>query len=128
MVALVEMDPTITLFEQMQDRGGPVVLINSFKVHPDEVDQLLSAWTADATLMRAQPGYISTQLHRGIGGSCVFLNYAVWESTEHFARAPPPSRTCFASLPLPASASNDRNALRSQGRLRRAAALERWYQ
>lgn len=87
MVALVEMDPTITLFEQMQDRGGPVVLINSFKVHPDEVDQLLSAWTADATLMRAQPGYISTQLHRGIGGSCVFLNYAVWESTEHFARA-----------------------------------------
>lgn len=87
MVTLVEMDPTITLFEQMQDRGGPVVLINSFKVRPDEVDQLLSAWTADATLMRAQPGYISTQLHRGIGGSCVFLNYAVWESTEHFARA-----------------------------------------
>jgi heme-degrading monooxygenase HmoA len=87
MVTLVEMDPTITLSEQMQDRGGPVVLINSFKVRPDEVDQLLSAWTADATLMRAQPGYISTQLHRGIGGSCVFLNYAVWESTEHFARA-----------------------------------------
>jgi hypothetical protein len=29
----------------------------------------------------------TTQLHRGIGGSCVFINYAVWESTEHFKRA-----------------------------------------
>jgi quinol monooxygenase YgiN len=87
MVNLVEMDATITLFAQMQDRGGPVVLINKFNVRPDQVDQLLAAWAADAALMRAQPGYISAQLHRGIGGSCVFLNYAVWESTEHFARA-----------------------------------------
>jgi heme-degrading monooxygenase HmoA len=87
MVKFVEMDARITLFEQMQDRLGPVVLINKFNVRPDEVDQLLAAWTADAALMRRQPGYISTQLHRGISGSCVFLNYAVWESTEHFARA-----------------------------------------
>jgi quinol monooxygenase YgiN len=87
MVNFVEMDARITLFEQMQDRGGPIVLVNKFNVRPDEVDQLLAAWATDATLMRAQPGYISTQLHRGIGGSCVFLNYAVWESTEHFKRA-----------------------------------------
>jgi quinol monooxygenase YgiN len=87
MVNFVEMDLTVTLFDQMQDRGGPVVLINKFNVRPDEVDQLLAAWTADAALMRAQPGYISAQLHRGVGGSCVFLNYAVWESAEHFARA-----------------------------------------
>src|ERR1700683_1118207 len=87
MVNFVEMDARITLFEQMQDRGGPVVLINKFNVRPDDVDQLLAAWRADAALMRAQPGYISAQLHRGIGGSCVFFNYAVWESTEHFARA-----------------------------------------
>ena len=42
---------------------------------------------ADAAVMQRQPGYISTQLHRGIGGSCVFLNYAVWESTRHFKQA-----------------------------------------
>jgi Antibiotic biosynthesis monooxygenase len=35
----------------------------------------------------ATTGFISTQLHRGIGGSRVFLNYAVWESSEHFERA-----------------------------------------
>jgi hypothetical protein len=29
----------------------------------------------------------ATQLHRGIAGSGVLLNYAVWESTEHFKRA-----------------------------------------
>jgi heme-degrading monooxygenase HmoA len=87
MLNFVEMDKSITLFDQMQDRGGPLVLINKFNVRPDEVDQLLAAWTADAALMRAQPGYISAQLHRGVAGSCVFLNYAVWESTEHFARA-----------------------------------------
>jgi hypothetical protein len=77
MVKLVEMDAKITLFEQMQDRDGPVILINKFNVRPDEVNQLLAAWASDAALMRTQPGYISTQLHRGIGGSCVFLNHAV---------------------------------------------------
>jgi heme-degrading monooxygenase HmoA len=37
--------------------------------------------------MKRQPGFISAQLHRGIGGSRVFVNYAVWESTGHFKRA-----------------------------------------
>ncbi len=34
--------------------------------------------------MKQQRGYISTQLHRGIAGSTVFLNYAIWESVAHF--------------------------------------------
>ena len=37
--------------------------------------------------MKQQPGYISTQLHRGIAGSTVFMNYAVWESVAHFREA-----------------------------------------
>ena len=37
--------------------------------------------------MKRQPGFISAQLHRGIGGSCVFMNYAVWESVAEFKRA-----------------------------------------
>jgi heme-degrading monooxygenase HmoA len=37
--------------------------------------------------MKKQPGYISTQLHRGIGGSCTFFNYAVWESVGPFRAA-----------------------------------------
>ena len=89
MVRLVEMDERTTLRDQMMSPGGvdnSIVLINTFKVAPDESDALLEAWAADAAFMKAQSGFISTQLHRGIGSS-VFLNYAVWESVESFARA-----------------------------------------
>jgi hypothetical protein len=37
--------------------------------------------------MKCQPGYISTQLHSAIGGSSMFLNYAVWETVAHFRAA-----------------------------------------
>jgi heme-degrading monooxygenase HmoA len=87
MVKFAEMDDKVTLFAQLEEQGGPVVLINKFNVDPGEVDQLIQAWAADAAVMQRLPGYISTQLHRGIGGSCVFLNYAVWESTRHFKQA-----------------------------------------
>src|SRR5262249_9444501 len=63
------------------------ILINKFNVKPEEADQLLAAWSADAAFFKRQPGFISTQLHRGVGGSSVFINYAVWESVEHFRQA-----------------------------------------
>ena len=87
MPKLVEMDEQVTLGKQMEENVSPVVLINSFNVKPEDVDQLLKAWADDAAWMKQQPGYISTQLHRGIGGSGVFVNYAVWESVEDFKRA-----------------------------------------
>jgi heme-degrading monooxygenase HmoA len=72
---------------QMEENVSNVILINKLTVKPEDVDQLLRAWTADAAYFKQQPGFISTQLHRGIGGSCVFINYAVWESTELYKRA-----------------------------------------
>jgi heme-degrading monooxygenase HmoA len=87
MPKLIEMDKNVTLFAQMEEQIGPVILINKLTADPGEVDQLLKAWAADAAFMKQQPGFISTQLHRGIGGSCVFINYAVWESVEDFKRA-----------------------------------------
>jgi heme-degrading monooxygenase HmoA len=87
MPKLMEMDGTVTFSSQMGEDVGPVILINVFNVDPSEVDQFLQAWAADAAWMKRQPGFISTQLHRGIGGSCVFSNHAVWESVEHFKRA-----------------------------------------
>jgi heme-degrading monooxygenase HmoA len=87
MPRFVEMDDKVTLYDQMQGEDGPVILINKFNVLPKEADQLLQAWTEDAAFMKLQPGYISTQLHRGIGGSGVFINYAVWESAADFKRA-----------------------------------------
>jgi len=87
MPRFVEMDERATLSSQMEENLESVILINQFTVEPDEADQLLKAWAADAAWMKQQPGFISTQLHRGIGGSRVFINYAVWESTGHFKRA-----------------------------------------
>jgi heme-degrading monooxygenase HmoA len=88
MIKLVEMDEKVTFSKQMEEKNvGPVIVINKFNVKPEEVDQLLRAWAADAEIMKQQPGFIFTQLHRGIGGSCVFVNYAVWESTEYFKQA-----------------------------------------
>jgi len=41
----------------------------------------------ESAIMKQQPGFISTQLHRAIGESPTYLNYAVWESTGHFRAA-----------------------------------------
>ena len=68
MPQLVEMDRHVTLFEQMEQRVGPVILINTFTVEPKEADRLQEALASDAAFMKRQPGFISTQLHRGIGG------------------------------------------------------------
>jgi len=87
MLQLIEMDSKVSLRRQMDLDEGPVVLINVFTVAQEDVDRLLSAWSADAAFMKTQPGFISTQLHRGIAGSCVFLNYAIWESVRHFRNA-----------------------------------------
>ena len=102
-----EMDRCVTLREQFQHDVAPIVLINTFSVSPDEADRLVEVWAADAAYFQAQPGFISTQLHRGIGGSCTFLNYAVWESVDHFRRAfsSPQFQSLLARYPASTTAS-----------------------
>jgi heme-degrading monooxygenase HmoA len=87
MPKFIEMDRTVTLADQLKDEGGAVVLVNTFVAPPEDADRLLAAWAADAAIMKRQPGFISTQLHRGVAGSGAFLNYAVWESVAHFRAA-----------------------------------------
>jgi heme-degrading monooxygenase HmoA len=101
MLQFVEMDSAVSLADQMRASGGPVVLINKFTVAEADAARLLEAWRADAGRFKAQPGFIATQLHRGIAGSNVFLNYAVWESVEDFRRAfaQPAIRAAIAEYP-----------------------------
>ena len=93
MMTFEPLDPRVPITKQLEitnqleENVSPVVLINVFKVDSDDADELLKAWEHDANWMKMQPGYISTQLHRGIAGSSVFLNYAVWESVKHFQSA-----------------------------------------
>ena len=87
MLKLVEMDDSVTLQQQLSTEAGPVTLINQFRVKPEEADQLVDAWARDAAFLKQQPGFISAQLHRGIAGSGVFINVAVWQSVAEFRRA-----------------------------------------
>ena len=84
---LREMDEKVTYREQLQDDDGPVVLINQFNLAPDDTGRFLQVWADDAALMKQQPGFISTQLHRGTAGSTTFINVAVWESARALGRA-----------------------------------------
>jgi quinol monooxygenase YgiN len=92
MIKLTEMDDNVTLAAQLEQedekegRGRSVILINKIDVKPEDVDEMLKAWAEDAAFFK-KPGFVSAQLHRGIGGSGVFINYAVWQSVELYKRA-----------------------------------------
>jgi heme-degrading monooxygenase HmoA len=101
MLQLAEMDDRVRLADQLSQEVGPVILINTFHVAPEDTDALLAAWAADAAYLKQQPGFIAAQLHRGIAGSGVFLNHAVWESVAAFrnAFADPQFQATFARYP-----------------------------
>ena len=87
MIQLRPLDTEVPIFHQLQEEQAPVILVNIFQVAEADIPALLEAWTNDANWMKKQPGYIPTQLHRGIAGSTVLMNYAVWESVAHFRAA-----------------------------------------
>ena len=87
MLQLQPLDVKVPIFRQLEADESPVVLVNIFQVHEADVPAVLEAWAVDGAWMKRQPGFISTQLHRGIGGSTVLMNYAVWESVAHFRTA-----------------------------------------
>ena len=83
MVKIIEMDDSVTLSEQFEAEVGAVILMNT----PDEVEEFLKVFADTTKVFKQQPGFISAQLHRGIAGSCTFINYVVWESVAHFRQA-----------------------------------------
>jgi heme-degrading monooxygenase HmoA len=87
MVAFAELDERVPFGQQLGQDGGPIVFFNTFHVAPEDVDTFMEAWKADGEFMQKQPGYISTQLHRGIAGSTTFINVAEWESVAAFRAA-----------------------------------------
>lgn len=85
MLKHVEMDTRQKLSDQFGDRlNAPVILVNLFDVDPKDHEAFIRGWAEDAAFFKAQPGYISAQLHHGIGKSSMFLNYAVFESASAF--------------------------------------------
>jgi heme-degrading monooxygenase HmoA len=87
MAQLRPLDPACPIDRQLEVSASPVVLVNILAVDANDEDALLEAWASDANWMKKQPGFISAQLHRAIGDSHLFMNYAVWESVDHFRQA-----------------------------------------
>src|SRR3954467_13223592 len=87
MSMLRSLDPAFPIERQITLEAGPVVLVNVFTLAPADEPRFLAVWEEDAAFMKRQPGLISTQLHRALGDSPAYLNYAVWQSTAHFRAA-----------------------------------------
>ena len=81
------LDPTFPIDRQIAIDASPVVLVNVFTLDKADEAAFLRVWQDDAAFMKRQPGFISTQLHRAIGESATYLNYAIWESTAAFRAA-----------------------------------------
>jgi heme-degrading monooxygenase HmoA len=87
MSLLKPLDPAFPIERQLAIDASPVVLVNLFTLGKADEPTFLKTWQDDATFMKRQPGFISTQLHRAIGENPTYLNYAVWESTAAFRAA-----------------------------------------
>lgn len=87
MLNLRPLDPAFAIEHQLRVTASPVVLLNLFTVAEADVPALMAAWEKDANWMKQQPGFLSTQLHRAVGDSFMFMNYALWESVARFSAA-----------------------------------------
>ncbi|KAH6651544.1 hypothetical protein BKA67DRAFT_537410 [Truncatella angustata] len=79
-----QLDRRVTFAEQLAQSPpvGPIVLMNVISI-PDgaDYDSFLDTWRQSGDILKKQPGYISTQLHRSLDGHFL-VNYAVWETNE----------------------------------------------
>ena len=107
MSLLRPLDPAFPIERQLGIDTSPVVLVNLFMLEGADEASFLKVWEDDAAFMKRQPGFISTQLHRAIGDSPTYLNYAVWQSTADFRAAftDPQFRAKLSAYPSSAVAS-----------------------
>ncbi len=87
MALLRPLDPNFPIERQLSIDAAPVILVNVFTLAKADEPAFLKIWQDDAAFMKRQSGFISTQLHRALGDSPTYLNYAVWESTAAFQAA-----------------------------------------
>jgi heme-degrading monooxygenase HmoA len=107
MPSMRPLDPAFPIERQLAIDAGPVVLVNVFTLDKSDEATFLKTWQDDANFMKRQPGFISTQLHRAIGESPTYLNYAVWETGADFRAAftHPEFRAKISAYPSSAVAS-----------------------
>ena len=63
--------------------GDVVTLINVFETTPEKQQALIDQWVHFTEVVRTEPGYLGTALHRSTDGTRV-INYAHWRSQADF--------------------------------------------
>ncbi|WP_326686134.1 antibiotic biosynthesis monooxygenase [Streptomyces sp. NBC_01795] len=123
MLKFGRIDESTHFHDQQKEKAGPVTVINTFVAPEGKEDEVVAAWTDDAEYMKKSGSLLSVQLYRGIGGSRLFTNVAVWKSPSTSVQrsahrssprtwsatlpAPSPTRTCTRSSPSKASAKGN---------------------
>ena len=60
-----------------------VTLINVFETTPEQQQALIDQWVHFTEVVRDEPGYVGTALHKSTDGTRV-INYAHWRSEADF--------------------------------------------
>lgn len=85
------------------DDPGGVVLINAFEVPVDGDETFLASWERTRGVLREQPGYLATRLHRSLSPEAAFrfVNIARYTSPQAFRAAigQPGFREAAAAIP-----------------------------
>ncbi|AUR12482.1 antibiotic biosynthesis monooxygenase-like protein [Phaeobacter inhibens] len=74
---------------QADESTQNVVLINTFTVPADKLDEAIAMWDAAREFLHTQPGYISTKLHQSLSEDAQYqlINVAQWETPEAYQAA-----------------------------------------
>ncbi|USD41751.1 antibiotic biosynthesis monooxygenase [Vibrio sp. SCSIO 43135] len=69
--------------------SAKVILINTFSVPNNKVEETIAYWEVARDFLIEQPGYVSTKLHRSLKPDATYqlINVAEWESVESFQAA-----------------------------------------
>jgi heme-degrading monooxygenase HmoA len=79
-IEYADLCPDVPLAEQLRAANGAFTLLEIFIVSDGAVDQAIRAYQKTGAYLKNRTGYIQAQLYRGIGGSNLLVNLAVWES------------------------------------------------
>ena len=64
-------DYRLTFKQQLEENVGPVVLMSTVRVTPDQVDNVFDGFRRQITIMRHRPGLISAQARLRRSDHCV---------------------------------------------------------
>jgi hypothetical protein len=103
MIQIKDFDENVKFFSQLNyaEYNGKIYLLFVFKVPTDVEQTFLTCWKNHGDVMGKFEGYGSEKLHKGISGSDVYFNYAIWNSLADFRIAffSPDSQTCLGAYP-----------------------------